>query len=100
MKLKNVKHFSPFSFKQTPTACPLRFLNLPTDLFQVHIDQGTYSLEIYYSRTHISPAAPSIVREDVSLPSPFLGRQASLTKGNFASVSPYYKMQYRVIDVV
>ena len=100
MKLKNVKHFSPFSFKQTPTACPLRFLNLPTDLFQVHIDQGTYSLEIYYSRTHISPAAPSIVREDVSLPPPFLRRQAVLTKRKFSYISPFSKKQNRVIEVV
>ena len=29
-------------------------------------------------------AAPSIDKEDVSLPSAFLRRQASLTKGNFA----------------
>ena len=59
--------------------------------------QSNYLLQSY---PFISPAAPSIVREDVSLPPPFLGRQASLTKGNFATVSPYYKMQYRVIDVV
>ena len=61
------------------------------------INQGNYLLQSY---PFFSPAAPSIVREDVSLPPSFLRRQASLTKRKFPCISPFSKKDDRVIDVV
>ena len=56
---------------------------------------------IYCSRTYLyySPV-PSIFIEDVILPSPFLRRQAVLTKGNFACVSLFFNVRNRVIHTV
>ena len=93
------KHVRPFTFQHLIVLSDIQtFLRLCFKYMSTRVTTYLYLsitvVPIYYS------AAPSIDRKDVSLPSPFLGRQASLTKGNFASVSPYYKMQYRVIDVV